>query len=270
MEIKNSKYQKELEAALEAAEKAGQIMDSYRDEEILVKDRKTGLTDIVTQADEDCQNIILNTIKDSFPEDSFLGEEKLDENNDSDRTWIIDPIDGTFNFQKGLDYFCTSIALEVGKEIKLGVVYSPKSGLNKLFYGVEDSGAYLEEDNHSKRLETSEQRKLPGSLIQVEMLEKHEGRWSLYKKTLDHLREKNAQFRKEGSVALNLCKTAEGSFDGSIDYAFTWDFAAARLIVKEAGGKIRYRENESGELNEAVTSNSKLQETLESMLDHYK
>jgi myo-inositol-1(or 4)-monophosphatase len=271
MEIRDSKFQDELEIASEAAEKAGEIMDNYREEEIEVKDTKTDKTDIVTQTDEDAQEVILKTIKQSFSNDNFLGEEDLTEDNGNDRTWVIDPIDGTFNFQKGHEYFCTSIALEIDGETKVAVVYSPESGLNELFYAVEGEGAYLRKSGENRKLKVSDQDQLTGSLLELTMITRmSDDRKESSQNIIAELREKEVRYIKQGCLVLSGCKIAQGVFDGAIQYGWKWDFAAAKLIQKEAGAEVRHREKKSGELDETVTSNGKIQRELEKLLDKSK
>lgn len=271
MKLQDSNFQDELEVAVEAAEAAGKIIDEYRQEKIEVKETKTGETDIVTQADEDAQKAIVESIKQHYPEDNFLGEEDLTEDNGSSRTWIIDPIDGTFNFQKGHEYFCTSIALEKKGETKVAAVYSPDSGLNELFYAVKGEGAYLRKDGEHEELETSDQEKLKGGLLQLTMITRiNDKRWKSFHNIIAELREREVRYLKQGCLVLSGCKVAQGIFDGTIQYGWKWDFAASKLIQEEAGAIVRHREKESGKLDETITSNGKIQEELEDLLDSSK
>ena len=95
-------------------------------------------------------------------------------------------------------------------------------------------------------------------------------RWQRYHDIIAELREREVRYLKQGCLALSGCKVAQGVFDGTIQYGWKWDFAAAKLIQKEAGGEVRYRERESGSLDETVTSNGKIQEELENLLDSSK
>lgn len=131
----DSEYSDELEVALEAAEAAGEVIDEYADGEAEIQGSKSSPGDIYTEADIRAQERIVEVISESFPDDGFLAEEEMgyQEEGKAGRRWVIDPVDGTTNFQKGLDYFCTSIAFEVKGETRVGVVYSPESGLSSLF-----------------------------------------------------------------------------------------------------------------------------------------
>ena len=268
MKIQRSEYQEELEIAVEAAESSGDIMDNYREEKISVKDTKSSEVDIITQADHDCQEKIVEIIEEEFPEDGFIGEENLNSKSENSRNWVIDPIDGTLNFKKGHKYFCTSIALEVDGETKVGVVYSPESGLDQLFYSVEGEGAYIRRDEHHEELRPSNHRGIEGGFFQLTFIKKHsDSRWKTHQKVLESFRARDARYLKQGSLALSACKVAEGVFDGVIEYGWKWDFSAARLILSEAGGSYRYRPEKSEGLDEFIGCNGRFQEELNQLLD---
>ena len=147
-----------LEIAKKAAKKAATIQLEYLYEEREITTKSTE-TDIVTQVDTLCQDAIVETIKEKFPDHNFLGEEDLDEKTDSEYTWIIDPIDGTVNYASRLPIFCVSIGLiKNGKPI-VGVVLVPI--LSELFYAVKGQGAYL----NNQKIQVSETPELKQSVI---------------------------------------------------------------------------------------------------------
>lgn len=268
MRIHDSEFQTELEVAIQAVKASGKIMDDYREGRIDVKDTKSSEVDIVTQADHDCQEEIVEIIRREFPEDGLVGEEDLNSESEKGRNWVIDPIDGTFNFKKGHEYFCTSIGLEVDGETKVGVVYSPSSGLGQMFYAVDSKGSFVREDDKDKRLETSDPETVEGSLLQLTLIKKHsDDRWQTHSNLLEALKHRDSRYLKQGCLALSVCKVAEGVFDGVIEYGWQWDFSAARLILSEAGGSYRYRPESSDGLDEFVGSNSHLQNELVELLD---
>ncbi|MDO4911662.1 MAG: inositol monophosphatase [Corynebacterium sp.] len=92
--------------------------------------QKANIADVVTQADlwaEDFTGTVLRTLR---PNDGLLGEEGTDHASDSGRTWVIDPVDGTFNFAAGMDYFCSALALVHGdpadpRAVEFGAVHRP-------------------------------------------------------------------------------------------------------------------------------------------------
>ena len=121
------KQSNELTLALELCQNAGKIALQYwpSDDRQLKIDRKADGSE-VTQADRECERMLREAIAKVYPEDGFLGEEEGESPAQSgQRRWIIDPIDGTFNFSRGLPIFSTLLALENNGEIVLGVVSAP-------------------------------------------------------------------------------------------------------------------------------------------------
>ena len=126
-----------------AAYEGGKVLRSYFGQNPEI--RKKGATDLVTQADTESEDAIIDTIRSRFPDHAFLGEESgLDigsHENPSRNRWIIDPLDGTTNFAHELGFFCVSIAFERDDEVVIGVVLNPLNG--ELFSAVAGEGAFL-------------------------------------------------------------------------------------------------------------------------------
>ena len=258
-----SEYVEELKTALKAAEKAGKVMDSYSNRNAVVEKRKSSYSDLVTEADIECQKAIIEVISDSYPQDSFLAEEEGLKPDSKDRYWVIDPIDGTTNFMTGFDYFCTSIALRVKHESKIGVVYSPETGLNKLFYAVKDEGSYVKGINSGKirKLETS-QRSLKDSSVVIDHSNLDDKSRHINGEFINSLMKTGMSFRRPGSAALNLANIGAGSLDGAIIHVNDWDYAAGSLIIEEAGGEVNLNQIKSNNLTEVISSNGIIQENL--------
>lgn len=267
-----SSYEKELELALTAAKEAGKVMDEYQEGEIEIDDRKSGYNDIVTEADRECQKKVVETISEIFPEDGFLGEEENLSPDDGDRVWIIDPIDGTTNFQRGRDYFCCSIALRQDGEYKIGVVNSPDSGTGKLYYAVENEGVYRTESpedwRDAERISVSDQD-LQGALGMAEISSRSTERLQKgLNMTRELMKDEATVFRMPGAAALELCEIAEGGMDFRTDFIYEWDYAAGNLIVEEAGGQTDTREYD-GKLRQNTASNGIFHETLMDIVRKY-
>ena len=96
--------------AIHAIYEAGSRIQKLYSDEVNFEMKNTH--DIVTVADLESEKIIINAIKNAFPNHSILSEEKGEENNNSEYLWIIDPLDGTINFSRHIDEFCISIAVE--------------------------------------------------------------------------------------------------------------------------------------------------------------
>ena len=131
-----------LNIMIKASEKASKalIRDFGEIEKLQVSSK--GPSDFVTNADIKTEKIIIEELKKAKPHYSILSEEKgLELNKDKNKTWIIDPIDGTINFLHGVPHFAISIALKIEKEIIAGLIFDPIK--NEIFYAEKNNGAYF-------------------------------------------------------------------------------------------------------------------------------
>lgn len=99
-------------------------------------EEKTSVSDVVTAADRAAERLIVETLALERPADGVLGEEGAAHDGTSGRRWVIDPVDGTYNFVAGLDWWCSAIALVDGDELVLGAIHQPASG--RTFVGGPD------------------------------------------------------------------------------------------------------------------------------------
>lgn len=190
--------------------------------------------DFVLAADLEAERKAIIEIRKHFPDDNILSEEQGGISGKNDYKWIIDPLDGTVNFKYRIPYFCTSVAIERKGKVISSVVYNP---INKqLFYAKKGGGAYL----NNKSMRISKTKNLKNAFISystsnhkdkdVIVLGSH-----LFNGILLNCR----AIRLRGSSLLDLCNLALGSFDGLIKISGNyWDYAAGKLIVEEAGGKV--------------------------------
>ncbi|HYF74157.1 MAG TPA: inositol monophosphatase [Nocardioides sp.] len=89
---------------------------------------KTSISDVVTAADHAAERLVVETLAAERPADGVLGEEGASQPGTSGRTWVIDPVDGTYNFVAGLDWWCSALALTDGDELVLGAIHHPATG----------------------------------------------------------------------------------------------------------------------------------------------
>ncbi|MDF1605572.1 inositol monophosphatase family protein [Nocardioides sp. YIM 152315] len=94
----------------------------------LEADTKTSISDVVTAADHAAERQVVETLAAERPDDGVLGEEGASRRGTSGRTWVIDPVDGTYNFVAGLDWWCSALALTDGDELVLGAVHHAATG----------------------------------------------------------------------------------------------------------------------------------------------
>ncbi len=220
-----------LEAAREAAQKAGRMLRENIDEfsEIFFK----GAVDLVTNFDNQSQRIIFQHISTCFPDHDFLAEEGLSKEKGAAFRWIIDPLDGTTNYVHSFPVFCVSIALEGKGEIVLGVVYDPMR--DEMFSAVKGGGAFL----NGKEIKVSSVDDLDKSLVATGF--PYDIRVSDVNNIVhfNNFLPRAQDIRRCGSAAMDLCYVACGRLDGFWELKLmSWDTAAGALIAQEAGGRI--------------------------------
>ena len=228
----------EINLIIKACMKASRslIRDFGELENLQVSSKGPG--DFVTSADKRTEKIIVSELQKAHPEYGIITEESgiINKTNTKNR-WIIDPIDGTFNFLKGIPQFAISIALEKESEITCGVIFNPI--LNEMFSAEKGNGAYL----NNSRIRVSIKKKIQDALIVTggpkQASKIKEEIFSEYIKVSN----KVSNVRKFGSAALDMAYVACGRFDGywqrELNY---WDIAAGIVILKEAGGFVDFFE----------------------------
>ena len=206
-----------LNVMIKASEKASKILIRDFGEIENLQVSKKGPADFVTNADLRTEKIIIEELKKARPKYSIISEENGVQNNeDKENTWIIDPIDGTVNFLHGIPHFAISIALRSNNEIISGLVFDPIK--NELFYAEKNKGAFY----NNQRVRVSKKSKIDNCLFVTGGKMKNEP---------------EIPFRKSGCAALDLAYVAAGRYDGYFqNHLNLWDIAAGIILVKEAGG----------------------------------
>lgn len=110
----------------------------------LQSEQKTSVSDVVTAADRAAEAYVLEQLQRCRPEDGILGEEGASVQGTSGRTWVIDPVDGTYNFLHGSTYWCSAIALKDSADVLLGAIFQPEE--DKLWLGGHDRQSTLNGD----------------------------------------------------------------------------------------------------------------------------
>lgn len=193
--------------------------------------RYKGEINLVTEADRLSEGMIVERIRESFPDHGILTEESPEIANGSRFRWIVDPLDGTTNYSHGYPVFCVSIALEVEGTIRFGAVFNPM--LDEMFIAERGAGASL----NGRRLAVSREVDLSRSLLVTgfpyDLREDRNNNINYF----DALILKTQAVRRTGSAALDLAYLAAGRFDGFWELKLApWDMAAGWLLVEEAGG----------------------------------
>jgi len=220
-----------LETAIEAARQVGQILlEKFgKSHEI----RNKGLRDIVTETDLAAQAKAIETIRSQYPDHDIWAEEvSQTPDGASDYCWIVDPLDGTTNYARGVPCFSVSIALSHWGEVIVGVVYDPLR--DQLFRAQRGQGAYLNDD----RIQVSAAERLMDAVIGLDWARGQELRCQVAQLVAEVAPEVRT-LRSTGSAALGLCSVAAGWADAYFHLSLEpWDVAAASVIIQEAGGAI--------------------------------
>lgn len=227
------RYSKELHTAKEAAGAAAEVIKSYVQNQDFNIELK-GKNDLVTDADLEAEKTILGIIEGDFPDDRIMAEETAKElHQPEDRTWLIDPIDGTTNFAHGFPPYCVSIALWEGREPKAGVVLEVYG--NELFSAEAGEGAYL----NDRQIHVSGISDPSEALIATGFPYKDLTLMGNYLDFFEWLLHNTHGVRRAGSAAYDLACVAAGRFDGFYEYSLNpWDVGAGSLLIQEAGGVI--------------------------------
>lgn len=245
-----------LAVAIKAARQAGKIHKRYFQSGFEVR-TKSASFDLLTVADIEAEKAVTSLIKKHFPKHNFLAEENTYDKTDSQYTWVIDPLDGTSNFVSGLPIFCASVALVRKNEVIAAAVYDATR--DELFCAQKHKGAFL----NGKRIRVNNVDTFTKSLLITgfyysrgkEMLETLEAiKMFLLKRIIG--------LRRLGAAALDLCYVASGRASGYWEFELSpWDFAAGKLIIEEAGGRVTGKRGEKvipAKKSFIVASNAKI------------
>jgi len=234
----------DLDLALRLADAADAIsLPRYRTE--LVIETKPDLTP-VTEADRAVEAEIRRLLASERPNDAILGEEGGAAGSGA-RRWIVDPIDGTRNYSRGIPVWATLIALEVDGTVQIGVVAAP--ALHGRWWAERGSGALANgEPMHVSAIGRVEEAVLSFS-IETKVPPLARDAWHV---------------RGLGDFWAHML-VAEGAVDGAVDAdgLSEWDLAAVQVIVEEAGGRFSDAAGESRmDSGSAITSNGLLHDEL--------
>ncbi len=251
-----------IEATLAGAEQ----LRHFFDKEYTIS-HKEGVNNLVTEADHAAEEAIFNVVKQQFPGHFILSEETGELVQESSYKWIIDPIDGTVNFSKGIPICCVSIGIEKDGRMIMGAVYNPF--MNELFFAERGLGATL----NDKRIAVSTQHQVLKSCLVTGFpytyLDVPNGPLQVFERLI----RKGVPVRRLGSAAIDLCWVACGRFDGFYEHKLQpWDSAAGFLIVEEAGGKVTDFEGNhySPYQPRLVATNGKIHEELIDVIHNRK
>ncbi|MFH1353474.1 MAG: inositol monophosphatase [bacterium] len=221
--------EKRLDEACDMARLAGEILKSNFGKAFHFETKDDG--SLVSDIDIMAQRKIVSEIKARFPEDGVLAEEATlpdSRNSTSGFLWIIDPLDGTHNYIKGIDIFGTSIAVCKGSEVKAGAIYLPMTDC--LYRAVQGGGAFC----NGEGISVSKRKMCDATMIFDSSLARNTEKSFA---ALAKLHDKVFNIRMLGSTVAGLSHIANGRAELEVEFSDrVWDFAAGLLLVEEAGG----------------------------------
>ena len=226
-----------VKTALEAAALASTLVRESMGDDLEVT-TKSNPRDFVTRIDVETEALIRKTIMRDFPEHSILGEEQ-GLTGTGPYCWVIDPVDGTSNFIRGLPHFAVSVGLTHKGERHLGVVANPNTG--ETYLALKGQGAVKNQGTaeNAGKLAVNLCTDLDQAFVtmsfsaDVRVLSQAAPVWNALLTQCQGL-------RRWGSTALELSLLAEGKIDGFVGFGQgVWDYTAGALLVEEAGGSVR-------------------------------
>jgi myo-inositol-1(or 4)-monophosphatase len=237
----------ELIVAAQAARAAGEVLTRYFERGVVHRSKE--VANLVTDADLEAERAIVAVLREAYPGHSILGEEEARHGDlDAEHLWVVDPLDGTNNFAHQLPHFAVSIAYYRAGRAECGVILNPVR--EDLFTVVKGGGAF----QNGQPARVAEHGSLDQTMVGVGF---YYDRGAMMEATLrsiaDLFRRKIHGIRRFGTAALDLCMVGRGQFGAFFEYQLSpWDFAAGRLFVEEAGGRVT--DCLGGELPLAVSS----------------
>jgi histidinol-phosphatase len=234
----------DLELALRLADAADAI-SRHRFRTGLAFETKGDLTP-VTEADHAVEAELRALLAEACPHDAVLGEEQ-GTTGEGSRRWILDPIDGTRNYARGIPVWATLVALEEGGEVRAGVVSAP--ALERRWWAERGEGAVV----NGSRIGVSSVARIEDAVLTFAL-----------ENALPRIVRRAWHVRGFGDFWAHML-VAEGAVDGSIDAVGVkeWDLAAVQVIVEEAGGRFSDCEGVARfDSRSAISSNGLLHDEL--------
>jgi len=212
------------------AAQAGDIVQNFAGD---LKIEHKSRTDLVTQADHQSEQFLINAIQATFPDHAIIAEESGEWEGAAEHQWFIDPLDGTLNYAHGVPIYCLSIGYAYQGVMTLGVVYDPTRG--EFFCAERGRGATL----NGKPLHVSEFTELIDGMLATGFPKAAEDSRNNNLANFIRFTQVAQSVRRIGSAALTIAYVAAGRLEGFWEVSiWPWDIAAGALIVEEAGGRV--------------------------------
>jgi myo-inositol-1(or 4)-monophosphatase len=252
-----------INVMVKAARQAGNVLLRHMNKLDSLNVFEKGRQDYASEVDALAETEIIRELRRAYPDAAFLAEES-GAMGKGRQTFVIDPLDGTSNFLRGLPHFCVSIALVENGEPTDGVIYDPLR--NELFTASKGAGATL----NDKKIRIGERKDLVGSMLVTGFPPRERSRLAPHLACLGSLLVEAEDIRRSGSAALDLAYVAAGRADAYFEAGVkAWDIAAGILLVREAGGRacdFRGRGDQLLNGGQIVAGNLKIVDSLQTAI----
>ena len=216
------------EVAASIALEAGSLLRYYFERRVTFEMK--GEYDLVTEADKASEKLVVERIRQHFPEHGIVAEEGGGHEGLSDYRWFVDPLDGTTNFAHSYPVWNVTLALEKAGELVAGVVFNPSR--DELFTAERGGGAFL----NGNRIRVSKVARVADALL-CTGFPNHNRAVNPNIHYFHELAMSAHGVRRSGSAAIDLSDVACGRLDGFWEIGLSpWDMAAGILLIEEAGG----------------------------------
>jgi myo-inositol-1(or 4)-monophosphatase len=224
-----------METARAAARAGGEVLRRYFAAELVIQHKAgEGTHNLVSAADLEAEQVIASVVREAFSKHAILGEELHQADVGAADLWIVDPLDGTNNFLHGIPHFAVSIAYYHEGQPQLGIIYNP---IREDWYEAQrGAGAW----HNGKRVQVAGHERLDQTIVGIGF---YYDRGAMMEATLmairDLFRQQIHGVRRFGTAALDLAHVGCGWYGAYFEFQLApWDFAAGRLFVEEAGGRV--------------------------------
>ncbi|MEI8083145.1 MAG: inositol monophosphatase family protein [Actinomycetes bacterium] len=251
-----------VDRAQAAAAAAGELARNRP--EVLEVDSKSCATDVVTQMDRQCEQLLVSRLLDGRPDDGVLGEEGTDRVGTSGVRWVIDPIDGTVNYLYGLPYWAVCVGIELDGDAVGGVVNIPM--FEEVYVARKGHGAWCRTAAGERRLSVNPEQELSLALIATGFgyaVSRRDAQAAVVREVVPKVRD----IRRQGSAAVDLCWLAAGRVDGYYERGLhPWDLCAAGVVAREAGAVVGGQDGAPAGEDLVIAANPVLFARLDSLL----
>jgi myo-inositol-1(or 4)-monophosphatase len=235
-------------------------------------ENKSSFRDIVTRYDKVVEEVIIQNLENLFPGETIVGEESCAHSGlhprelckNSERAWILDPIDGTTNYSRSYPFFCTTLSLIERDgdtwQPTIGVTFNPVN--DELFYAARNLGAWV--NGHELKVSSVENPQNALLTTGFASLRSNPNN-PHFLNVFSHLTTDTLGVRRDGSAALDLAYVAAGRIDAYWESGLSiWDTSAGILMIEEAGGTVTHHDENERDIfsGEVLSSNTRLHKWL--------